>query len=71
MSKFIIEKGIPMPKRAKHGELAETFAKMEVGDSFLHPQAKIQSALGSYGRRMGIKLQSKRVGDQLRIWRTA
>lgn len=73
MSKFIIEKGIPVPSiGSNRGDLSKTISSLEIGDSFVHPNRKIQTSLSTYGKKLGVKLSSRKIGDSaLRIWRTA
>lgn len=70
---FKIEKGIPAPahKRAHKYPLAD----MEVGDSFLIPDAKtsaeISSSISYRKNRYGEQYVCRVVDGGLRVWRTA
>jgi len=65
-----IEKGIPCPERRAGGRLYPWDA-MEVGDSFLIPdcERKRQFGLCSCAKRFGIKITTRRIGNDVRVWR--
>lgn len=79
MSTFVLETGVPIPKRtAGRSGTKYPFAQMEVGDSFLVDTgvkaATIRSAVGAYLKRSapeGVKFAVRGTDEGLRVWRTA
>jgi hypothetical protein len=71
---IVIEKGIPLPEglRPKCLGLAQLVKQLEVGDSFLVPNAKITS-LKTYCSKLGaqnaIRLAARAVEGGVRVWR--
>lgn len=66
-----IEKGVPMPSKCeRHGGKKETFAKMEIGDSFVvDTYAESQSWRG-VARYSGGQMKSHKIEDgKYRMWR--
>jgi len=67
---FVIEKNVPIPPP---GQTKYPWAEMEVGDSFLVPADKGNSAKTAAShfirRNPGKKFLSRAEGDELRIWR--
>ena len=70
---FVIEKGIPIPKRAaprwRGGNWIENLRRMEIGDSALIPVWAI-SGINACSKRLGMKLRYHRQLDGIntRIW---
>lgn len=68
MNELVIEKGIPLPKRA--GALTSGLRKLQIGDSFLTDRQAPSFSVTA--KRIGIKIASRRQPDgRLRIWRVA
>ena len=73
---IVIEKGIPIPDglKPKSFGLAQLVKLLEVGDSFLVPNAKIQS-MKSYCSKLGsqnaIQLIARPVEGGVRVWRVS
>lgn len=71
MNKFKIEKDVPVPSRKG----IYPFDDMTVGDSILVTGAKkdfhrARNASSVYGKRHGLKFETRTVDGGLRIWRT-
>lgn len=73
---LIIEKNIPIAKRGRYEKEAETISKMEIGDSFVYKYTHLKiTRVGAYqrlrnlARRMGVKIVSRKCGEEMRIWR--
>lgn len=69
---IVIEKGVPIPGRAKYGSLCSTFRKMKAGDSVFFPGATTQSIHASARYVFGsgnYSVRKQRGG--VRVWRTA
>ena len=68
-----IEKGIPIPDRARKSSYP--FGQMEVGDSFLDRDAaktissRAYNAANIWGRNHGVKFAGRQVEGGVRIWR--
>ena len=68
--KYEIEKGIPIPNRARHTGLAKALRQLNVGDSLLIPAKQKESAY-SNARYGGIKVTLRAAGNgNIRVWRT-
>lgn len=84
MSKFVIEKGVEIPKK-KAGPGSESmypFAQMEPGDSFFIPasgitQKNLQRRMATAAKRTGSaripgsKWTTRKVEGGIRVWRVA
>lgn len=73
---IVIEKGIPIPapggKTKPLSEFTKTIMSMEVGDSYLVPNGTRFTVRHVYVARVkGWKFQTRKVGDQIRVWRVA
>lgn len=79
---FEIIKNVPMP--VKYGSETYPFQDMEIGDCFEVPivagrnkhgyiqeQVKLSQAGIYWGKKLGFKFSTRKVGDVIRIWRTA
>lgn len=70
---YVIEKGIPLPTKAKT-VCPYPWEEMEVGDSFLVPGAKrvtMASACRYAGKKRGRRYIARPMADGIRCWRTA
>jgi hypothetical protein len=69
---FAVEKGIPIPEIVGNGrpsEMANGIRTMQVGDSMLIPEKRVDGAR-KMARKLGIKLCTRKAGDGMRrIWR--
>lgn len=75
---FKIDKNIPMPKvltrRVESGEYRDTFAAMEVGDSFWVEIPKGQSEHGrrsnvwNHAKKAGVKISMAKEKNGFRVW---
>ena len=76
MSKYVIEDGIPLPKR-KGGPGSKPkypFRQMDVGDSFLCRdvnQKTLSWAARICSKRHGMKFATRKVDGGVRVWRIA
>ncbi len=75
MSKFVIEKNVPIPLKG-NVRRKYPFAQMEVGDSiFVAGDAakteNISCSANAYGKRNGAKFSARCVEGGVRIWRIA
>lgn len=71
MSKFVIEKAVPLPKRKVSEDHRKLLTKMEPGDSFFVPQRdqKEGNRIRAAARYHNIKLAIRAEGDGMRVWR--
>lgn len=74
VSEFVgqVQRGIPIPKK-RSGPVSKYRAKLcalEVGDSFFVVDGRGQTA-GTYAKEYGITITTRRIGNGIRIWRTA
>jgi hypothetical protein len=66
-----IESNVPLPEERKRN--AYPYKVMEVGDSFLVEQAKIQIVCNANyraGKALDKKFIARREGEGVRVWRT-
>lgn len=74
MKTIVIEKKVPMPKR---GSTVYPWEAMEVGDSFtagvwtVELANKMNSAYHYYAVKLNRKFASRKVGNNLMVWRTS
>lgn len=73
---IVIEKGIPVPapggKTKPISEFTKTIMSMEVGDSYVvPPEPRFKNRHTYVARIKGWKFQTRKVGDQVRVWRVA
>lgn len=73
MIQINVEKNIPIPtnKHYKFGYIKDALCKMDIGDSFLVSKETDRSAIAIIAKRAGLKVKSKRDGDNIRIWKIA
>jgi hypothetical protein len=67
-----IEKNIPIPPEKKRN--VYPYKIMDIGESFVIPQAKIQIVCNANyraGKASGKKFIARREGDGVRVWRTS
>ncbi len=66
-----IQKNVPLPEsRVKRSGITQTIRSLAVGDSFTLSYTKeAAKPIYRYGQRTGVKLATRREGDQLRVWR--
>jgi hypothetical protein len=65
-----IEKGVPLP--TVNTGLTATIRILEIGDSFLIPlSATARSNVAVTAKRIGVKVVTRKDGDNIRVWRTA
>lgn len=67
-----IQKDIPLPEQKKRNFYP--YKEMDVGESFLVPQGKIQIVCNANYRASKVlekKFIARREGDGVRVWRTA
>ena len=71
-AEVVIRRGIPIPasKSQSNGRLYALARKMEVGDCIDLPYTRTGVA-GNLGRALGYEFTQRKVGDILRVWRTA
>lgn len=71
MSNISIEKGVPIPafKSAGWGKFGKTVHEMEVGDSVLVTGQNDVCNLQTQGRRLGLRMSSRKVEGGWRVWR--
>lgn len=65
-----IEKGIPLPEERKRN--VYPYQAMEVGESFLVPEAKMQIVCNSnyrVSKATGMKFTARKEGNGVRVWR--
>jgi hypothetical protein len=68
-----IDKGIPMPSRGRAINWAPLLGQLEVGDSFLLPDAAksaISTAVKAFKDATGKELSTRKVDGGIRVWRT-
>ena len=64
-----IEKGIPLPKRRKWGDIAKELRKMNVGDSFV-VEIEQRGSINTAFRRLGFCCATEKIDDKTaRVWR--
>lgn len=68
-----IEQNIPIPPDnrlayPKHPNYTDVMRELKVGDSFLTHAPKRYS-FSTYAKRAGIKITTRRSGEEIRIWR--
>lgn len=73
---IVIEKGIPVPASGSKTKPLSDFTKlimsMEVGDSYVvPPEPHLKSRHTYVAKVKGWKFQTRKVGDQIRVWRVA
>lgn len=72
---YQIEKSVPVP--ALSTRIHYPFSQLEVGDSFLVPEAdkkkaaSVRACASSFAKKNGWKLTCKQSDGGLRVWRTA
>ena len=69
-----IDKGVPMPSSRASMDWTPLLARLEVGDSFLLPDAarsSIGTAMKAFKDATGKALASRKVDGGIRVWRTA
>lgn len=69
-----IDKNVPLPGRRQPMDWTPLLGKLEVGDSFLLPNAAksaIGTAMKAFKDATGKELCSRKVEDGIRVWRTA
>lgn len=68
----VIKRGIPLPEPRARGntKLYQVAARMQVGDYIEIPYTRSGSA-SNLGRAFGYEFTQRKVGNVLRIWRTA
>jgi hypothetical protein len=71
MTKFVIEKGVPV---AAHGNAIYPFGEMEVGDSFILPNgagnaSSFRRSAALWAARNNAKVTIRKVDGGLRVWR--
>lgn len=69
MSDLLIEKGVPIPKRAGWSKYSKAIREMEVGDSVFVTEQKEVCNLQSTSYRLGIRMSSRKVDGGWRLWR--
>lgn len=73
MTKYTIEKNIPIPTEAGATRASYPFHQMEVGDSFTAPvseRARINNAICGHKKRHGAVFSVRTLGDgTVRVWR--
>lgn len=75
--KFVIEKGIPMPRPRAHGVSKYPFGELSVGDSFfvasgddIKCQRSVSASAQNYGKRHQKKFATRVIkGQGVRVWR--
>lgn len=65
-----IEKGVPLRPSGSGAHCKYPFREMEVGDSFLAP-LKARNNMTNLAKTKGVKVTTRREGDQIRVWRVA
>lgn len=74
---YRISKSYTIPPRGKAGKKGSKypFSQMDIGDSFAVPielRSRLSAALVAYARKKdGWGYTTRKVGEKLRIWRTA
>ena len=67
---IVIEKGVPIPPVNRGSGLAAAMSRLGPGDSFVVPQTKnIATTAGHVASHLGIKIVTRREGENRRIWR--
>ena len=72
---FEIEKNVPKPVTMKAYHSKYPFGTMEVDDSFLIPNAKVEEkiwvrqAASHYAKRNNVKFVTRTTDEGLRVWR--
>lgn len=72
---IVIEKGVPIPPaaigRKTKGQLRLSLEAMEVGDSFvLHGKGiSLNGAVYNIGKAIGRKFTTRKIGNDVRVWR--
>jgi len=69
MSDLSIEKNIPIPARKGWGKFHDTIHSMEIGDSVLLTEQRDVANFMSVGKRVGLKMSSRKVDGGWRVWR--
>jgi hypothetical protein len=70
-NRLAIDKDVPLASTKKN---ALPYKEMEVGDSFLVPEGKMQTISNSnwrIGKALGAKFTARRVDGGVRVWRVA
>lgn len=64
-----IERGVPLPPRAKYRGMYSSLEGLRIGTSMLINRCEYH-ALVKFAKRSGIKMVSKRTGpNKIRVWR--
>jgi len=75
MSKYVIEKGFPIPETKSHKTSIAVLRTMDVGDSFfLDGEAHNSPAIYAWraqASKSAIKISIRKEGNGMRLWRVA
>ena len=69
-----IDKGVPLPGTAQHGNMVYPLDQMQVGDSFAVPVSKygsLRQTAYARGFKLGMEFRVSKRGDEVRCWRIA